>query len=93
MNFDSEVFGTCLGQAISISSSIVEIDLIKMSFTHSKSCYDTLKPLMSKECKIEILKIRDSLITGLESKVLVCLMMYNSGIDTMDLSGCIDENS
>ena len=48
---------------------------------------------MSKECKIEILKIRDSLITGLESKVLVCLMMYNSGIDTMDLSGCIDENS
>ena len=33
------------------------------------------------------------MITGLESKVLVYLLMKNKSIETMDLSGCIDENS
>jgi hypothetical protein len=48
--------------------------------------------MLNTKCQITVLKIKESLITEVEAKILSFMFVKNKQITTIDFTGCIDES-
>ena len=50
------------------------------------------QPMLNARCFVNVLKIKESLITNVEAKILSFMLTKNKQITTVDFSGCIDDD-
>jgi hypothetical protein len=92
MNFDTQIFGNSIGECLKSSSSLLELEIDKVSFDHPRSFYDMFSPVIHKHSRLNTLKVKGVLFTTLEVRVLQLIIMNNKLIHTMDFSECIDDS-
>jgi hypothetical protein len=50
------------------------------------------QPMLNTRCFVNVVKIKESLITNVEAKILSFMLVKNKQISTLDFSGSIDED-
>ena len=77
MVFEHDMYGRSIGHLLSLSQTIYQLELQNVSFEHPRSFYEMCQPLLKRQSRIAVLKIRGVLITTLEARVLQYILMNN----------------